>query len=113
VALVERDAAASQALEKNRQTLGAAAIEIIRADAVTWLAGNRTAWNLIFLDPPFDSGLAASILPELGAHLAPGGLVYVEQGAEITVPAWPRLRSAEAFLATRSGFVLALRRTAG
>lgn len=87
VALVERDAAASQALEKNRQALGTSAIEIVRADALAWLASNRTAWNLIFLDPPFDSGLAASILPELSGHLAPGGLVYVEQGAEVTVPA--------------------------
>jgi 16S rRNA (guanine966-N2)-methyltransferase len=87
VVLVERDAAASQALEKNRIALGASAIEIIRADAEAWLAGNRTAWNLIFLDPPFDTGLAASILPELGGHLVPGGLVYVEQGAEIVAPA--------------------------
>ena len=87
VMLVERDAAASLALERNRQVLGASSVEIIRADAVAWLACNRMAWNLIFLDPPFDSGLAAGILPELGGHLVPGGLVYVEQGAEIVVPA--------------------------
>lgn len=87
VTLVERDAAASQALERNRHALGASSVDIVRADAVAWLAGDSTAWHLIFLDPPFDSGLAAGILPELGVHLAPGGLVYVEQGAEIAVPA--------------------------
>ncbi|MFN3715999.1 MAG: RsmD family RNA methyltransferase, partial [Thiobacillus sp.] len=87
VGLFARAAAASLALERNRVALGASAIEIVRADALAWLAGNRTAWNLIFLDPPFGSGLAASLLPALGGHLAPAGLVYVEQGTEVAVPA--------------------------
>ncbi len=87
VTLVERDAAAASALERNRVALGASAVELVRAEAQAWLAGNRTAWNLIFLDPPFDSGLAARILPELGPHLAPGGQVYVEQSEAVQPPA--------------------------
>ena len=87
VTLIERDAAASAALDKNRSVLGASAVDVVRADALSWLANNRTVWDLIFLDPPFDSGLAASILPNLPGHLAPGGQVYVEQGEEIIAPA--------------------------
>lgn len=87
VTLVERDAAASASLDRNRIALAASAVEIVRADALGWLANNRTSWNLIFLDPPFDSGLASRILPDLAGHLAPGGQVYVEQGMEISAPA--------------------------
>lgn len=86
VTLVERDAAARAALDRNRVALGASAVEVVRADALAWLAGNRVAWNLIFLDPPFDSGLAARILPDLGPHLAAGGQVYVEQGEPVVAP---------------------------
>ncbi len=87
VAMVERDAAACAALQKNRAVLGAAAVEVLRADALAWLANDRTAWDLVFLDPPFDSGLAESLLPGLEPHLAPGGQVYVEQGTPVIVPA--------------------------
>ncbi|MCA1979662.1 MAG: 16S rRNA (guanine(966)-N(2))-methyltransferase RsmD [Thiobacillus sp.] len=95
VLMVERDAAAAAALEKNRSALGVAAVEVLRVDALAWLANDRTAWDLIFLDPPFDSGLAERVLPTLAAHLAPGGQVYVEQGAPVIPPA--------GFIMARSG----------
>lgn len=87
VAMIELDAGACSALEKNRATLGAAAVEVLRVEARSWLAADRTAWNLVFLDPPFDSGLAEGLLDELGPHLAPGGWVYVEQGTPVIAPA--------------------------
>lgn len=87
VVLVERDAAACAALEKNRALLGASGVEVVRAEALAWLANDRTPWDLVFLDPPFDSDLAARVLPELASHLAPGGRVYVEQAAPPAAPA--------------------------
>ncbi len=87
VIMIERDARSSSALEKNRVTLGASAIDIQRADARAWLANNRTLFDLVFVDPPFDSGLAAPVLAELVPHLQHGGYVYVEQGTETVPPA--------------------------
>lgn len=87
VVLVERDAAACAVLEKNRGMLGAAGVEVARAEAFAWLANDRTLWDLVFLDPPFDSDLAARVLPELASHLAPGGRVYVEQAMPPVAPA--------------------------
>jgi 16S rRNA (guanine966-N2)-methyltransferase len=87
VVMIEREAGAYAALERNRIALAAAAIEVMRVDATRWLANDHTAWDLIFIDPPFDSGLAASLLPTLGPHLAQGGRVYVEQGTPVIAPA--------------------------
>jgi 16S rRNA (guanine966-N2)-methyltransferase len=86
VVMIERDRAALAALAKNRTELGANAVEIVHADALAWLGHNREVFDLAFVDPPFDSGLAAPVLAAIGAHLAPGGQVYVEQGAEVIPP---------------------------
>jgi 16S rRNA (guanine966-N2)-methyltransferase len=87
VVMIERERAALDALEKNRAVLGASQVEILRADAPAWLASSRETFDLIFVDPPFDSGLAGPLLAELGSHLKSGGQAYVEQGAEVVAPA--------------------------
>ena len=87
VVMIERDAQAVAALEKNRAVLGANQVEILRIDAQAWLAGNREAFDLVFVDPPFDSGLAEPVLADLARHLKPGGQAYVEQGATVIAPA--------------------------
>jgi len=86
VIMIERDPKAIVALEKSRTLLGAAAITILRADALAWLANNRETFDLVFLDPPFDSGLAATVLASLAPHLKSGGQVYVEQGSTVSAP---------------------------
>lgn len=86
VVMIERDRAALEALEKNRIVLGASQVDILRADAPAWLANSRETFDLIFIDPPFDSGLVGPVLAELGAHLKSGGQAYVEQGSEVIAP---------------------------
>ncbi|MGK2951467.1 MAG: 16S rRNA (guanine(966)-N(2))-methyltransferase RsmD [Thiobacillus sp.] len=86
VVMIERDRAALDALEKNRAVLGAMQIEILRADAVAWLANSREAFDLIFIDPPFDSGLAATVLDGLAPHLKASGQAYIEQAMPVTAP---------------------------
>jgi len=86
VVMIERDRAALEALEKNRAVLGASQVSILRADALAWLANDRESFDLIFIDPPFDSGLAEGVLADLAVHLKPGGQAYVEQGAEVQAP---------------------------
>lgn len=86
VVMIERDRAALGALEKNRTTLAAAEVEILPADAVSWLANSRESFDLVFVDPPFDSGLAGPVMAQLGGCIKPGGYAYVEQGAEVVAP---------------------------
>ena len=87
VVMIERERAAADALEKNRTVLGATQVDILRADALAWLANGRETFDLIFVDPPFDSGLAEPVLAQLAAHLKPGGQAYVEQGTPVIAPA--------------------------
>lgn len=86
VVMIERDRAALGALEKNRTTLAAAEVEILPADALSWLANSRESFDLVFVDPPFDSGLVGPVLAQLGGCIKPGGYAYVEQGAEVVAP---------------------------
>lgn len=87
VLMIEREREALAALEKNRALLGATQVEVLRADALAWLASSRETFDLVFVDPPFDSGLAPTVLEQLGARLKPGGQVYVEQGEPVVAPA--------------------------
>ncbi|MFP5419040.1 MAG: 16S rRNA (guanine(966)-N(2))-methyltransferase RsmD [Gammaproteobacteria bacterium] len=86
VVLIERDAQASRALEKNAKMLGASAVEVLRVDAVTWFANTADIFDLIFIDPPFDSGLGETVLAQLAPRLRTGGYVYVEQGSAVIAP---------------------------
>jgi 16S rRNA (guanine966-N2)-methyltransferase len=58
---------------------------IIHTDATSWLMNNRAEkFDVIFLDPPFDSGLLEKTLDLLVPDwLTDSALVYVETGGEI------------------------------
>jgi len=87
VVMIERERAALEALEKNRTVLGAKQVDILRADALAWLANSHETFDLVFVDPPFDSNLAATVLADLARHLKVGGQAYVEQAAPVIAPA--------------------------
>ena len=67
-----------QALEANRKRLGGNAISVVAADARAFVSRNTERFDLIFVDPPFASTLAAELLPHLSAHLTEGGRLYLE-----------------------------------
>jgi 16S rRNA (guanine966-N2)-methyltransferase len=81
--LVDSDAATIRALEGSRKLLGASDCTIVHAQAANFLRRDATRWDIVFVDPPFSSGLLEETLERLGRgdHLAPHGLVYVEFGA--------------------------------
>lgn len=92
VVLVERDRAIVQALHENARTLqaGVGMVEVVRADALEFLAHNRRAYDVVFIDPPYalweQSGEPVmALLSGLVQHLAPGARVYLES------PAFPEL----------------------
>ena len=102
---VERDGAAVRALRQHRQMLEADAT-IVHADARAFLRQHRfdapsealdvPKWDLIFLDPPFDSSLLPMALEALATALAPDALVYVETDAELSFPGYATQKSSRA-----------------
>ena len=83
VAMLEVNAAALAALKINQQTLAAKACRVIAIDALKFLDRDGEKFDIVFVDPPFTSGLMALILRKLPTHLANDGLVYAEWGTPI------------------------------
>ncbi len=82
VVLVERDGALAAALEASRQRLGGTQLRVVRADALAWMrAAPPGSFDLVLLDPPFDTPLAAPALAAAAPLLAEGGRVYLETPA--------------------------------
>ncbi len=81
VVMVEQDRVAVESLRAGPLTWpGAEGVEVVHADALSWLAGADGPFDLVLLDPPFDSGL---LQPALTAVLARPGLLVA--GAELYV----------------------------
>ncbi|MBS0220986.1 MAG: 16S rRNA (guanine(966)-N(2))-methyltransferase RsmD [Proteobacteria bacterium] len=77
---LDKDAAAIKLLGENLRKLGeTAAAKVVRGDA-TRPPPAREACDLVFLDPPYRSGLAAPALAALeeAGWLTPGAIVTVE-----------------------------------
>ena len=99
VVMVENDREAAAALRRNIAMLDAENIELVVADALEWLAGAERSFDVVFLDPPFTSGLLGRCcaLLEAGKSLAEHAKIYVEHAkadSAIAVPdTWRRLKS--------------------
>jgi len=78
VVMVENNPAVHRALIENAGLLKAEKAQILRADALQFLAQNTQLFDVIFLDPPFGQHWLERLLPQLARHLAQGGLVYAE-----------------------------------
>jgi len=105
VVMVERDPVLVASLTATRQRLSAATVRIDRADALQWMARAPAAsFDVVFLDPPFDSPLLAPALLAAARIVVDGGFVYAE-GPESADP--PALAAAglEPWRAGRAGAV--------
>ncbi|MBI2316897.1 MAG: 16S rRNA (guanine(966)-N(2))-methyltransferase RsmD [Betaproteobacteria bacterium] len=80
VVMVEKDRETCRVLEENAARLGARGLTIQCADAIEFLARASERFDVIFLDPPYRSGVAIELWARLPGCLAEGGLVYVESG---------------------------------
>jgi len=88
VVLLERDMLLVRALQAAQQRLHADAVRVERADALAWMARSEpAAFDLVLLDPPFDSNLAGPALDVARRLLAPGGLIYLEAARALDVDA--------------------------
>jgi 16S rRNA (guanine966-N2)-methyltransferase len=97
VVFVERDPVAARELRKLLTTWGAQNAQVEPVDALRWLRGVpqpfdiARPFDIVFLDPPFDSGLLGEVAQKLetGGWLAPRALIYMECPAREALPALP------------------------
>ncbi len=73
--------------------------EVMPTDAITYLELTPLRFDLVFLDPPYDTDLLTRALPLLVSRLAPVNRIYLEwrEGAKPAMPAgygWLREKQA-------------------
>lgn len=79
VLMLENDPDLVLQLNKVREKLQAAAVRVERSDGLVVLRRlGAGSMNVVFLDPPFDSGLFEAALPAAARAVAPQGFVYLE-----------------------------------
>ena len=99
VSFVDRGRAQTDAIRSALSRLqGAEEARVICADASAFVAADHERYNLIFVDPPYQSSDLAQIVPKLESHLALDHRVYVEwAGDRPEFPAaWEWLREKRA-----------------
>ncbi|MEE9492115.1 MAG: 16S rRNA (guanine(966)-N(2))-methyltransferase RsmD [Gammaproteobacteria bacterium] len=85
VVIVEKTREVYNSLKATKNMLSADAVSVIFDDALSWLKINNETFNIIFLDPPFDSDLliSASQLILETRSLKAGGLLYIEARSDM------------------------------
>jgi 16S rRNA (guanine(966)-N(2))-methyltransferase RsmD len=79
VLLLERDAVLLRHLAEVKARLHADAVQVIAGDALAWLSRCAPArFDLVLLDPPFDSDLFDAALAAAAPAVAEGGFLYLE-----------------------------------
>jgi 16S rRNA (guanine966-N2)-methyltransferase len=92
VTFVEREREAADRLRETVNELAPGRAMVMQADALAWLGGEAQPFDIVFVDPPFDSGLlpAAMRALESGGWLAPEARIYLEGPARAGPPEMPR-----------------------
>ncbi|MGI9229812.1 MAG: 16S rRNA (guanine(966)-N(2))-methyltransferase RsmD [Gammaproteobacteria bacterium] len=98
VCMVDADSGAVAALRRNQARLQADAAEIIHTDALQWLQQNTAIYDIVFLDPPFQSGLLERSCELLlhGGHLSEKAHIYTEAETEQVNPGLNTIKTARA-----------------
>jgi 16S rRNA (guanine966-N2)-methyltransferase len=81
---VDRNPDLVHALIETAKTIGATGLTVLAADARRHLARDTGAYDVIFLDPPFESDDWSWLLPACAQRLAGAGYIYAEAGRELT-----------------------------
>jgi 16S rRNA (guanine966-N2)-methyltransferase len=80
---VDRNPDLVRALVETAKTIGATGLDVLAADARRHLARDTGKYDVIFLDPPFDSDDWSWLLPACLPRLAGAGYIYAEAGREL------------------------------
>jgi 16S rRNA (guanine966-N2)-methyltransferase len=91
VTFVERDRESAASLAATAAALAPGRAVVIEADATAWLAGAPTAFDVVFLDPPFAADLLDQAMRTLESRgwLAEDAFIYIERPAKSGPPELP------------------------
>jgi 16S rRNA (guanine966-N2)-methyltransferase len=91
VTFVEREREAAGRLRETVAALAPGRATVVHGDAPAWLGGPLQRFDVVFLDPPFDSALLASAMQALadGGWLADPASIYLEAPAAAGLPPLP------------------------
>jgi 16S rRNA (guanine966-N2)-methyltransferase len=80
VTLVEKDASIIKDLRRNQEILGVTNSEIVNSNGINYLERAARRFDVIFLDPPYQSELLSKSLDFISRNsvLANDGLIYIE-----------------------------------
>ena len=97
VVMVEKNRIAFRALQDNARKLGCANVFAREQDGLEFMSGDTHKYDVIFLDPPFQSDYLPRLLEILPQRLNDEGMVYVETGTATEVPPpWQVVKSGKA-----------------
>ncbi len=88
---VESDRMSTESLRETISILRAERALVVQADALRWLDGPPERFDIVFLDPPFESGLLAEAFRKLDSAgwLSASARVYLEAPAKLGPPPLP------------------------
>jgi 16S rRNA (guanine966-N2)-methyltransferase len=91
VTFVEKDRRAAEAIAALARDWQEAGATVEPVDALAWLEKTAGGFDIVFVDPPYDSNLLAAVLETLARRqlLAPDARVYVEHRAREALPPLP------------------------
>lgn len=97
VVLVENNRAVYQALQANARQLALSNVALRCEDGLKFAQQESGLFDVIFLDPPFNSDCLTQALPLLAKNLAQHGRIYLESGAPFEPDsAWRVVKRAKA-----------------
>jgi 16S rRNA (guanine966-N2)-methyltransferase len=97
VVMVEMNRSVLRALQDNVKKLGCANVSVQGQDGLEFALRDAHKYDVIFLDPPFQSDYLPRLLAVLPQRLNENGVVYAESGAAIAVPPpWQTVKSGKA-----------------
>lgn len=89
VTFVDREPQVGKHLAQTLERLGGRDATVVIEDAQRFLSRPPQPFDIVFLDPPFDSGVLEQAGHRLQTWLAPGAYIYVECPAERSLAMLP------------------------
>lgn len=91
VLMLEQEVDLVKQLRRQAETLKAVQVEVVAADSAQYLLRPGQAFDIVFLDPPFNSSLMPGICRALSEHgwVKTGSLIYLEAARKQGLPALP------------------------
>ncbi len=84
---VDRNPEAVAIIKQNLQKTGLSSqSQVVATDALSYLDRPKDAFDLVFLDPPYSTGLLLPALEKAAKHVNDGGILICECDEEVVLP---------------------------